>query len=445
MSSHLKKTLALGTCLALFSQGALAQTAAQTPSATPGQILYRDGIAITANYTGEAAANPTGGIRQGSDYAGQIYIGADFDLQKMLGLEGTSVHMALTQRHGRNLAADDIGNNTSVQEVFGTQNLHLAFFTIEQKLLHDRLDITLGRTVANITFLNSPLYCYFQSNSACGNPTFIFKDSNFTYFPASSWGGDAKYDLTKTLYVHAGGYEVSPVDKTFTSYGLNFSGQGDTGVVVPFELGYATNFTNDSRPRHYQIGGWYDDSAYGDPLLDANGQVAVLTGQPYARHHDRSGAFIRFDQMLTRPDPNSDRGLTLFGVAMTRISGQETENRFYEIGVLQMGTFPGRDQDDIGFVVNDQEFSNRALANVRAARTQAGGHGDIPSREIMMELTYGAQITKAVRLTPNLQYIINPDQMAEPSRTRNIPNAFVVGLKFTVDLSDLAGLSSPAS
>jgi hypothetical protein len=37
--------------------------------------------------------------------------------------------------------------------------------------------------------------------------------------------------------------------------------------------------------------------------------------------HGRSGLYLRFDQMLIRPDPRSARGLSLFGVAMTNLSG----------------------------------------------------------------------------------------------------------------------------
>jgi porin len=399
---------------------------------TPGQVLYDHGITLTLNYTGEAAANPSGGIRQGSDYTGQVYLGTDFDLSKIAGWQGATLHVAITDRHGRNLAADDIGNNTSVQEVFGTQNLHLAVLTLEQKLLGGRLDITAGRTVANIAFLNNPLYCEFQSNSACGNPTFIFKDSNFTYFPASAWGGDARFLFTPNTYFHGGVYEVSPVDRTFLDHGFNFSGRGDTGVTVPLELGYTTD------QNLYAVGGWYDTGAYSDPLNDADGTPALIAGQNYARHHDRGGMFLRFTQNVT---PN---GLAVFGVFMTRLSGQVSENQFYEAGAVQTGTFPGRPLDTAGFVINDQEFSNLFLSNIAGARESVGGSGNIPRREIMMELNYGAQLTPSVRVMPNLQYIINPDQSAEPYRKSNIPNAFVVGVKFTVDVGNLLSLSPPA-
>jgi porin len=429
----LRKICFGGLVLAAVCAPAFGQTDQTGPAKTPGQILFDDGVSITLNYTGEAADNPDGGIRQGGDYAGQVYLGGDFDMSKIAGLQGTTIHVAFTQRHGSNLAADDIGNNTSVQEVYGTQNTHLAVLTVEQSLLNGRLDVTAGRTVANILFLNNPLYCDFQTNSACGNPTFIFKDSNFTYFPASSWAADARFLFTPDTYIHAGVFEVSPVDKTSTALGYSFSGQGDAGIVVPAEFGYTT------AANLYALGGWYDTGAYSDPLNDVEGQPALLNGEPYARHHDRSGMFFRFTQNV------GTNGLAVFGVAMTKLFGQVNENQYYELGTVQTGTFAGRPADTIGFVVNDQEFSNLFVDNIATARESVGGGGGIPRREIMMELNYGAQVTPYLRMMPNLQYIVNPDQSGEPFRKTNIPNAFVVGLKFVVDLGRLANLSPPAS
>jgi porin len=421
------KRSALLASFALLALPAHAQTAPKTL----GQTLFDDGVTVTLNYTGEAAANPSGGIKQGADYAGQLYLGGDFDMSKIAGLDGMTVHVAITQRHGSNLAADDIGNNTSVQEVYGTQNTHLAVLTIEQKFLGGRLDVTAGRTVANIAFLNSPLYCDFQSNSACGNPTFIFKDSNFTYFPASSWGGDARFLFTPHTYIHSGVYEVSPVDKTSTSLGYNFSGEGDTGVVVPTELGYTTD-TN-----LYAIGGWYDNSEYADPLDDVQGQDALLAGEPAARHHDRSGLFLRFTQNVNKT------GLAVFGVFMTKLTGQVNENQFYELGAVQTGTFPGRPDDQIGLMVNDQQFSKQFVDNIAFARGSEGASGNVPHQEIMMELNYDAQVTPTLKIMPNVQYIVDPDQSAEPFRRTSIPNAFVVGVKFVIDLGKLFNLSPP--
>jgi len=109
---------------------------------------------------------------------------------------------------------------------------------------------------------------------------------------------------------------------------------------------------------------------------------------------------------------------------------------------VMTGPFTSRPFDTAGFVVTDQRYSALGLANVRAARASlALGSSDVAADEILMELNYGIQISPSTRLTPNLQYILNPDQNNEPFRVRPIPNAFVIGAKLSVDLFTLAGLA----
>jgi len=419
----------------------LGQTATP-PALPPGTFDLGNGLSFLVNYTGQGAANPVGGIRQGSAYAGQLFLGIDGDLQRLAGIAGGSFHVAVTNRHGRSLANDVIGNNTSVQEIFGGgQTTRLTLLSYQQKLFDDRLDIEFGRLVANISFLNSPLYCNFQTNSACGNPTFVFKTSNFTFWPVSSWGAHAKAWLTDRVFVHAGVYEVNPLHQQPGDNGLDFSIKGATGAIVPFELGYSTTFANDVLPRNYGIGGWYDASDYADPVRDVTGRAAVLTGLPPATRFGRSGVYARFDQMVWRPDPAGIQGLTLFGVAMAGTSGRLIEDYFLEIGAVQTGTFAGRPYDTAGFVINTQRFSPLALQTIALAQNAIGRNRSLPGQQIMMELNYGIQVTPAIRLTPNLQYIVNPDQTRFPYRNRNIPDAFVVGAKLSIDLFTLAGLA----
>lgn len=403
------------------------------------QPLADSGISLSLGYTGEAASNLSGGVRRDAAFAGQVYVGADLDMDRIAGIDGGALHFAVTNRHGQSLSAIALGNNTSVQEIWGTQNTHLAILTWQQKLFDGALDIEAGRSQANIHFLNSSLYCNFQSNSACGNPTFVFKNSNFTYFPASSWMAHAKLHFTPKVMLHAGVYEVNLDRKRATDNGFNFSTKNATGVIIPWELSYGSDFSNDRLPRHYIVGGWFDRGDYADPLRDEQGGIAILTNRPAATRHGRSGLYVRFDQMLTRPDPASERGLSLFGVAMTNLSGRGEESHFLELGLVQTGTFAGRDRDTIGFVINDQRFSDLAMERMRAARASVGGTADIKRHQYMMELAYGAQTGPAIRLSPNIQYIVNPDQTGAPFRTGNSSNAFIVGFKFTVDAMSLIG------
>lgn len=427
--------------IALSLSSVLASSAlAQEAPAKPFQPLADEGITLALNYTGEAAGNVSGGLRRASAYTGQVYMGADFDMDRIAGIDGGTLHFAVTNRHGKSLSGIAIGNNTSVQEVWGTQNTHLAILTWEQKLLDGRVNVEAGRSQANIHFLNSPLYCNFQTNSACGNPTFVFKNSNFTYFPASSWMVHGRANITPQWFVHVGAYEVNPDRKQGNDNGFSFSTRNATGVIVPWEAGYGDDAGKTRLPGHYILGGWFDRGDYADPLRDAHGGIAILTGQNAATLHGRSGLYFRFDQMLTRPDANSKRGLTLFGVAMANLSGRVEESHYLELGLLQTGTFKGRDADTLGFLINDQQFSDLAVERMRAARMAAGGDGDIHRHQYMMELAYGAQLNPAMRISPNIQYIVHPDQTGAPFRPRDIGNALVFGLKFTVDAPTLMGM-----
>ncbi|MGU3464390.1 hypothetical protein ACLBXO_06005 [Methylobacterium sp. C33D] len=57
----------------------------------------------------------------------------------------------------------------------------------------------------------------------------------------------------------------------------------------------------------------------------------------------------------------------------------------------------------------------------------------------MMELTCSFQINPAIRLTPNPQSIVSPDQTRFPLYCWTIPDAVVVGATLAIDLSTLAG------
>jgi len=399
----------------------------------PFQPLADQGITLQWSYTGEAAANATGGLARKSAYTGQVYLGADLDMDRLVGIPGATIHFAVTNRHGKSLTNIALGNNTSVQEVWGTQNTHLAILTWEQKLLNDRLTIEAGRSQANIHFLNSPLYCLFQSNSTCGNPTFVFKNSNFTYFPASSWMAHAKVQVAPRWFAHAGVYEVNPDRKRWNDDGFSFSSRNRTGVIVPWELGYADDKNETRLPGHYILGGWFDRGDYADPLRDDAGGIAILTGRPARTLHGRSGVYVRFDQQLTRPDPATKRGLAIFGAAMTNLSGRVEESRFLDFGVVQTGTFKGRDTDTLGFMINDQRFSDLAMERMRAARLAAGGEDTVHRHQVMMELAYGADVVPGLRVSPNVQYILHPDNTGAPFNQTNTDNALVFGFKFTLD------------
>jgi porin len=45
--------------------------------------------------------------------------------------------------------------------------------------------------------------------------------------------------------------------------------------IVPFELGYGTDYDHARCPRHVILGGWVDRGDYSDPLRDTSGGIAA--------------------------------------------------------------------------------------------------------------------------------------------------------------------------
>ena len=101
--------------------------------------LEAEGFHLRAHYLSETAGNPSGGLKQGTQYAQQVDFGADLDLGKLANLPGGQVHITFTDRAGQSLAALDVGNLISEQEIFGGgQNFRLAELSYQQSLFDDQ-------------------------------------------------------------------------------------------------------------------------------------------------------------------------------------------------------------------------------------------------------------------------------------------------------------------
>lgn len=378
--------------------------------------LENEGFHLRAHYLSETAGNPSGGLRQGTAYAQQIDFGADLDLGKLADVQGGQIHITFTSRAGRSLAADDIGNIISVQEIFGGgQNFRLAELSYEQSLFDGHVDAKVGWIHAADDFAHSPIYCYFQNNGFCGQPAGIPIDSGFTTFPVASWGGIVKLLPRSDLYFQAGAYEVNPsLNDPQNGFKLNTSGA--TGVIVPVEGGWRPHFGPENLPGNYKLGAYYDNSDAADLGTTYTDPTAVVSG--------RWGIYVAVDQMLFREAPGSERGLTAFGLFLYADPVNALLQYFWEAGLLYRGTFPGRDQDSIGLAMNQSRVSNVLIAAQNQQNLVMPGTVDAQSvGETDIELNYRAQMTPWFAVMPNIQYVIHPNAVTQ------IPNAFVLGLQ----------------
>jgi porin len=376
--------------------------------------LEAKGLTVRSHYISESAGNPIGGLRQSAAYAQQFDFGLDLDLGKLINLPGGKIHATITERAGQSLAANAVGSIISVQEIFGAgENIRLAALSYEQSLFEDRLTAKLGWIHASDDFATSPLYCYFQNNGFCGQIGIVI-NSGFTIFPTGSWGSVVKVGLRDDLYIQAGAYEVNPTLAN-PANGFKLGTSGATGVIVPAEVGWQPLLGLDRLPGHFKIGGYYDnsDAPYlGSPL-----------GGPQATMRGRWGFYLQADQMIHRAAPGSDRGLTAF--AVFAYAGPDTAllQSYWQVGLVQLGTFPERDKDSIGLAVNQSRISSQLIAAQNLANAAAPASVSVQSAETTIELNYRAQLAPWFSLMPNVQYVIQPNAVT------TIPNALVLGLQ----------------
>jgi len=76
-------------------------------------------------------------------------------------------------------------------------------------------------------------------------------------------------------------------------------------------------------------------------------------------------------------------------------------------------------------------------------RTKEHGTEFPNNNQMVFELNYNVQVNRWLQMMPNIQYLVHPDGLATAKYpVNNIPNAFVVGLQFNIDLATLAGIPS---
>ncbi|GLR68859.1 porin [Acidocella aquatica] len=429
-----------GCCGLIFSGAAHAQTTDAPPVVQLGQTLAAKGIYLNANYFGEFATNPSGGVKQGSAYADQAAFGADADLQKLVGWQGGTLHLELTNRDGRDLANDTINNSVAAQQIYGGgQTYNLTTLTLEQKLLNGMLDITAGRTELDQLTLNDPIYCHFQSNAFCGQPDIMGKIINASFWPVSVWAGKVVISPVRDWSLEIGVADHDPKDSASPHHGFDFSTTNSNGVEIPIELDYKTSFADDNYPRRYDVGAVFDRTAYSYAQYDAKTNT-LGSGNGYGR----TMVYVQAKQMVYRPDMNSDRGLTVFGAAVFGPDAHQSADYNLTAGAVYQGPLASRPADSLGIAVGDLHYRSNFIDQLYAYRTNTlGGSGRPASNLIMAEIDYDAYLTPYLDVMPNLQYIVHPDGLgAQAYPGHNLNDAFVVGLQFNLNVGKFIGLPS---
>ena len=386
------------------------------------------GIEFSGTYTTDLAGNPVGGMEQGFTYTDNIAFGAKLDLEKLIGWNGATFTIAATDRNGTSLSQNYIGNQFTVQQIFGGQTIILTGLHLTQRLLDDKMEIKVGRFSAGDDFASSPLYWLYMNNGIDGNPQALPVNASFSAYPWASWAARVRIEPSPDWNAMFGLYQVS--NKTFNRYlhGVNFSFEPTDGVMFLGQVGWTPEFfrrpvkrvetereeneeLSDTEedthglPGHYWFGAYYSTWEY----------AQFGSTQSAANAY---GFYWHADQKVYQEAPGSDQGLTLWTAFV--LSPQENIAKIpfqWNCGVAYQGVVPQRDQDIAMFGLAYGSFSDD-YGNAY--------NGDPVSYEMALEWGYRVQFNRFLYAQPNIQYVV------QPGGTGSIPNAFVLGLQIGV-------------
>ena len=399
-------------------------------------FLDDSGVELSASYTNNIAGNPVGGMTQSFAYADNFSFGMQLDFEKLIKWQGLTLTVSALDRNGSNLSARNIGNQFTVQQVYGTETVVFYALVLEQRLLEDKLGIKLGRFSTGDDFASSPLYWLYMNNGIDGNPQALPVNTAFTSYPASVWGARLRVDPSPEWFAMGGIYQATSLN-LYRDHGLDWSMNNSDGVLMIGQVGWTPEFfkkpaaaskPSDGKslaegktvrpvspdagmqglPGHYWFGAYYS------PWQFAQFGSTETASNSY-------GFYWHADQMVWQEEPGSDQGLTLWSAFV--LSPQQNISKLpFQVnsGIVYKGLVPARDHDTtmLGFVYGN--FSDDYAGTVAA--TGAG----TPSYEIALEAGYRIQVTKFAYIQPNVQWIINP------GGTGNIPNALVLGAQMNV-------------
>ncbi len=392
----------------------------------------------------ELAANPSGGIDQGASASQYLTFGTGIDLERLIGWRGAALHAIVIALSSNPLSENTIGAGIDVQENATPFNLVQALnFSLEQNVslrAKDDLNLIVGRLGATPYFMGSDLACLFMNHAFCGPMYGFYQSTLSSVSPAPSWGGRAKFNVTRNAYVEFGGYAIDLNTIQASTSIFTWNTRGVTAINYLAEAGHATTLAEQNKPHYYRVGVSYVDGPRPDVLLNTNGLPLFQYGGTPLSHYGETAFYATGAQVIQSADRTERRNVALFGSIYYNFADSEALKYTTKGGVVKTGTFRSRPGDTLGFAVSPIAFTTKEVAFLSGMRAKGGGVGQVPSHEVVFEANYGYRLASGVVLRPNVQYIVNPDSRVTPMFPRSIPNVFAVGFQVNANLEALFGL-----
>lgn len=352
------------------------------------ETLAENGVDLFAYYDAIAAANVSGGLHSDEAYAGQVYLGAKLDLEKLIGLDGTTFLISTVNRHGESVS-DSVGGMYDPMCIYGGQVTYLYQLWLE-KTFGDDWAVKFGRVSADSDFANNDLYRYSLSTAINGPIRALLLENAITSFPYAVWGGRVKYNPSETHQFQFGAYQIGEDMWDYKDRGLDFSIRSDDGVSFLAQYDWTPQVFD--RPARVFVGlvnSFYDFDDY-----------------------DGTGTTDHFTRGYGHADVEIADGVTVFGTMSYTAQDKVAKTPLQtSLGLNCKGLISSRPDDHTMLFATYGQLSDAYGDSV----------GEDVDYEIVYEVGHRVQLTPATYVQPSIQYVQNP------GGTGDIDDAVVLG------------------
>jgi porin len=413
-------------------------------------LLAKYGISLALSETSEVLGNLTGGTRRGFEYDGLTQMALQLDTQPAFGWYGGTFRVSALQIHGRNLSTDNLSTLQTASGIEADPGARLWELWYQQKFLEeDRADVKIGQQSLDQEFIVSQNALIFV-NTMFGWPMVPSADlpGGGPAYPLSALGVRLRARPNDSLTFLAGVFNGNPAPNTIddpqkenpsgTSFPLN------GGALVIGELQYAYpalgsmvySAGSNSLSGTYKIGFWYDSEDFNDLQYDNTGLSLAnpaSAGLPLSHRGDYS-IYGVIDQMVWRSsEPEEpDRTANVFLRAMGTPQGDRNPVVFsLNAGLNFHEPVAHRDDDVFGVAMEYAHVSGAEAAFDQATAFYTGTFTPVRNGETVIEVTYQYQLTPAVILQPDFQYVFNPGGgLANPNApNQQIKDEAIIGMR----------------
>ncbi|PAW76282.1 MAG: hypothetical protein B9S32_15655 [Verrucomicrobia bacterium Tous-C9LFEB] len=370
--------------------------------------LREQGINFTFNNIGDFLTDVTGSQTHHATYFGRFRGNMDIDFKKLADVDGRLFVSGIYQ-YGRNLSGQYLDVFTSTSSIAGEESLRLDEAWYEQGFIDSKVKLKFGQIAAVNDFGSTGFFDIFVSDETGYAANLLF-GANQPFSPAGKPGVELTVDLsdlTKGLYVKAGGFTAYDDAYHPDDTGLNWGNDFNHGAVIAAEIGYVEQ--NTKYAGTYKLGMTANDLDRYNAL--SNGEsvrgnvVAYFSVQKSVYHPMENGKL------------NTDKGLDILFQALGAPHDRNPIAFESLMGFRYTGLFSGRDTDitGLGIVYSD---ASTDLTD----RTNSSLEG-----ETTVELSHKFRLTPWFAVQPNMQFIFDPKGNTDRS------DIVVLGLRTVVN------------